>query len=405
MALGTSLKRYLKGRRVAQKRKETEASRVELAWDFSAEKMKTTLDAVDLNSVPATHCLAFWYGSLAAAKAALLSGVPATSGFGGGVVFTLHRPHDITIEDASVFSSHDREAVLVCSVPRALLEPLPGNLASSPNIKILPAKVLSALRPSTFTEGVSDPKPWFHEVLFLPPSNIRRAFQLLGRVGEGGSGTSSAAKDVSTRTMRLDSMTPRGDRSRSMNYSSFTEMVRERAGSNFGSRSDAPTKKASVVSTTRPRGGSGGPQMKVSSRARPLAIGTGSDAIMGVDGAGGDDGGVSETNAVNLWDKHNILKDYQIPAPQSPVKMGLPADHLFRSANPATYHEFTSRMTEIRRQCSASGTLPLFHFTQPYLGPLIVQAGFRMSTQGQGDGGVYFSVKGPASYGKACGSQ
>ena len=42
--------------------------------------------------------------------------------------------------------------------------------------------------------------------------------------------------------------------------------------------------------------------------------------------------------------------------------------------------------------------MPLFHYTAPSVLSLVIKNGLRMSTQGQGDGGVYFSVLGPASY-------
>ena len=42
--------------------------------------------------------------------------------------------------------------------------------------------------------------------------------------------------------------------------------------------------------------------------------------------------------------------------------------------------------------------VPLFHYTATSVLGLVIKNGLRMSTQGQGDGGVYFSVLGPASY-------
>ena len=42
--------------------------------------------------------------------------------------------------------------------------------------------------------------------------------------------------------------------------------------------------------------------------------------------------------------------------------------------------------------------VPLFHYTATSVVDLMIKNGLRMSTQGQGDGGVYFSVLGPASY-------
>jgi hypothetical protein len=56
-------------------------------------------------------------------------------------------------------------------------------------------------------------------------------------------------------------------------------------------------------------------------------------------------------------------------------------------------------MNKLRQVCTDNGWALVYHYTQPMFGKMIAKTGFRMSTQGQGDGGVYFSTKGPASYG------
>ena len=66
---------------------------------------------------------------------------------------------------------------------------------------------------------------------------------------------------------------------------------------------------------------------------------------------------------------------------------------------PESCLSFTNAMAEIRARCDASGLAVVYHYTMPFLAPTIAETGFRMSTQGQGDGGVYFSVQGPATYG------
>jgi hypothetical protein len=70
----------------------------------------------------------------------------------------------------------------------------------------------------------------------------------------------------------------------------------------------------------------------------------------------------------------------------------------FRIVRPHSCLEYTRAMVAIRRECEAEGTVPLYHYTEHHVAPLIMEGGFRMSTQGQGDGGVYFSTLGPASY-------
>jgi hypothetical protein len=65
---------------------------------------------------------------------------------------------------------------------------------------------------------------------------------------------------------------------------------------------------------------------------------------------------------------------------------------------PATCLQFANHMGRLRAVCGANGWELVYHYTQPKLLPLILKTGFRMSTQGQGDGGVYFSTLGPAAY-------
>jgi hypothetical protein len=69
--------------------------------------------------------------------------------------------------------------------------------------------------------------------------------------------------------------------------------------------------------------------------------------------------------------------------------------------SPNGFKAFYEMMSAIRRKESmySSSTLLLYHYTSPNVASLILKGGLRMSTQGQGDGGVYFSLKGPASYG------
>ena len=57
-------------------------------------------------------------------------------------------------------------------------------------------------------------------------------------------------------------------------------------------------------------------------------------------------------------------------------------------------------MDTIRSRCEelGQGCVPLFHYTSVGVSDYILGWGFRMSTQGQGDGGVYFSALSPASY-------
>ena len=61
-------------------------------------------------------------------------------------------------------------------------------------------------------------------------------------------------------------------------------------------------------------------------------------------------------------------------------------------ATPHSIRDFLGAMEKIRSKCDEMGWVPLYHYTVPAVAPFILEGGFRMSTQGQGDGGVYFST-------------
>jgi hypothetical protein len=60
---------------------------------------------------------------------------------------------------------------------------------------------------------------------------------------------------------------------------------------------------------------------------------------------------------------------------------------------------YIETMNKIRQKASEHELIPLFHYTSANVASMILSGGLRMSTQGQGDGGVYVSTLGPASYG------
>eukprot|EP00615_Pteridomonas_danica_P019132 CAMPEP_0114393062 /NCGR_PEP_ID=MMETSP0102-20121206/11246_1 /TAXON_ID=38822 ORGANISM="Pteridomonas danica, Strain PT" /NCGR_SAMPLE_ID=MMETSP0102 /ASSEMBLY_ACC=CAM_ASM_000212 /LENGTH=157 /DNA_ID=CAMNT_0001552513 /DNA_START=1859 /DNA_END=2328 /DNA_ORIENTATION=+ len=60
---------------------------------------------------------------------------------------------------------------------------------------------------------------------------------------------------------------------------------------------------------------------------------------------------------------------------------------------------YVKSMAMIRQVAKQNKLVPLYHYTSPQVASLILKGGLRMSTQGQGDGGVYVSTQGPASYG------
>jgi hypothetical protein len=66
---------------------------------------------------------------------------------------------------------------------------------------------------------------------------------------------------------------------------------------------------------------------------------------------------------------------------------------------PQTSEAFLKKMFEARRLCVEHDLVCCYHYTSEASALFIMEGGFRMSRHGQGDGGVYFSTLGPASYG------
>lgn len=111
------------------------ATAVEYAVGWSAEKYRTTLNAVEKNHVPASECLAYWYCSTAQAKLAVEIGIPACS-VHGGIVFSVHRPYQLRESERAHFVNFS--SVIVVGLPRALLRTLPSN----PEMLLLPEKCI-----------------------------------------------------------------------------------------------------------------------------------------------------------------------------------------------------------------------------------------------------------------------
>jgi len=81
------------------------------------------------------------------------------------------------------------------------------------------------------------------------------------------------------------------------------------------------------------------------------------------------------------------------------VIFSCPLPYLLRTGNATPRRSrYVARMAAVREACRREGTVPLYHYTMKAIAPFIQRGGFRMSTQGQGDGGVYFSTLGPSSY-------
>jgi hypothetical protein len=114
------------------------------------------------------------------------------------------------------------------------------------------------------------------------------------------------------------------------------------------------------------------------------------------------DSDVRLTRSSSNWRSQSSSKSYSIFRPSvcrnSVEQLSEVHDADVHMVRALDCHSYLRAINIAREACKEHGLVPVFHYTLPSLGPLILSSGFRMSTQGQGDGGVYFSTLSPASY-------
>jgi hypothetical protein len=292
-AAAASLQRHVRKQRLARSKREQAVQKIEWACNFSATKFRTTFEKVMETVIPPSHALVFVYGSISQVKKMLRSGI-VVDDESGGIVISLHRPHDLT--DVEIAHFPRREAFVACSVLKESLEPFSANNAES-SLRLVSAAVLTAMRGTHFGDVV-DPCPWLEGKILLPPQSIVRAYQL------------------------EENATDDAERSTTSSLWGARSLVRS-IGSSLGDVELAPT--------------------TIGRKSKQLKH---------------DDWG-------------QLLQEV---------------------TTPRIVRDFLGAMEKIRSKCDEMGWVPLYHYTVPAVAPFILEGGFRMSTQGQGDGGVYFST-------------
>jgi hypothetical protein len=382
-------------------------------------------------------------------------GVPAESSplFGRtfgvpGIVFTLHRPHEIDDMDKLAFPV--REAVLCCAIPSTFLGPLPAlDEAASAKInssfkaakmllgkdptddkttklvttttataaaiasvylRLVKGTVLTGMRSSHFQTLDSKAELWFKGMVFLPPTQVIRAYRLqeLEKKGKGssggpgksggngdgdenGEGSSSSSSNSNNNNGNINqhihhirsfhnnnsdvslgaSANPYRDtpnhrhnannvrsistgaaagispRMFSLSSSSSSSTFLSRVSSQSGS----PNHNKNLLTTNASFSGSSGSSSFSTSTVSTAGAGAAAAAVD--NGDGGGDGTAGFIHA------------------------------------PETCLDFTNHMSQLRETCRTKGFELVYHYTNPKLAPLILKTGFRMSTQGQGDGGKH----------------
>ena len=167
-------------------RLEANVKKIEWACNFSDGKFGTTFDAVQHTKVPPSHCLAFFYASLAQISRVLRSGISVEAGAlsveaggehsggeeEGGVLVTISPPHQLSEAEKAAFPS--REAFVALCLPKTALSA--SSLAANDTSWVVPAALLEAMRsPNDGDPSTADPAS---KKASLLPHLLLRAFQL-----------------------------------------------------------------------------------------------------------------------------------------------------------------------------------------------------------------------------------
>ena len=372
---------------------------IEWACEFSDTKFVTTLAAVVSNHVSRANVLVYYYCSMATAlNIQRDGGIPVVrfSGSGsnrksidddanedgdsgpGGIFFSLRGPHALKEGDPELSllaPDQGREVVMACSIPRWLLRPFEAvqeaGVTPSPTIWLLPGNFIRTISDNqAFNTGFSK-----NRYLLLPGACIERIFQL------------TPTEALSAPCLLENTIVPlSAQRSRGRQGSTG----RARAGS---TGTAARPRAATRADTTTMMSTSTEDQKRPLSLAPRMARALSSAMVM---------------SSSPPPPPPPPLPFQQEPAGGGRQRSGSTGDEASQQSPPfeavqllreVTADDYGRVMAGCRAACASRGLAMLYHFTSPEAGPAILAGGLRMSTQGQGDGGVYLSTLGPASYG------
>mmetsp|Transcript_10257 Transcript_10257/g.13387 ORF Transcript_10257/g.13387 Transcript_10257/m.13387 type:complete len:593 (+) Transcript_10257:165-1943(+) len=332
--------RYLRDRRKV-KRRRGKADQIEEADEFTEEKFQTTFDFIARSSVPMSHVLAFHYTNLPLAKMARHSGIPAVEKF-DGVPFTLRRPHVTNNNDHFVFNT-DSTSVSGDGVSEGNDVKLDSGFPNDAVVVLaLPKALLEEL------PGFENDNCLFRIstalLKFLRPSSFTAVVNakpwLNGVVLLSPSSIIRCYQLVKTPSYSPDRL------SRStLDMTRLSAFAMSQSSFSFSSPTSQPP---------------------VNSKKKQDEI--------------------SLQYASSQWvhDESHVQSSGSHKAQVVKIKSML---------------DYVEGMRKVRTIATSMKLKPLYHFTQTSVVPLILKGGMRMSTQGQGDGGVYFSTLGPCSYG------
>jgi hypothetical protein len=428
-AIGVGLFRHLQEER-ERGRIRKQAISIDFAAHFSDEQFVTTISAIEQSQVPKSHVLVYHYTSMEAAQMFSKHGIPAfdrtvmkSDGDGSaddessrGVIFSLRGPHDMKEGDSALAAmsplSPSREAVIVGILPRSILYPLqePEDGADEDG-----GKDDDDPEPENYKRmSALAQREWQEAQAAKRQAKLDRADAKAKRLEAEEHGVLTefgVPMDVVTALMRI----PTADEV--MNDIRAWDMVDlfadQRAKRVALAAALKKAKKARQtlelseedVATMRDLS----PPLTLASRNLLRAFQLKEDADLEAPGVA-----VAELFSPpsrvprfqSAVDKEQEEKDIELGLKKKKsvrvlTKLGAGLGGYVYGGPVAikTFAEYVSRMAEIRDVCDKKGLVPLYHYTTEYVAPFIDKGGVLMAAMGPGDGGVYFSTKGPLSYG------
>jgi hypothetical protein len=408
------------------------AIKIEYAADFTRNKFRTTLEYVNERAVPSSHVLCYYYTSLEqAVESVKLNMIPATL-IGNGIVVSLNGPMDIAENDPSLemmsFLAKSREAVICLSLPRRSLCEFPG---THPEHKLyyIPSALLFGMGPFYPPKRKHSSRRVLRASLATPlstPYSVKRN----SRETNPDHGTLDLDVEAIDEEKGIENFanTPvdgvssfnspaslggefRGTLSNVSTRSSKPADMRSSNGSITGRFSRPLSSKRRSVVPVSPSPGSAGnspsyspasSSKHVSSTPQSSASGASHSAVNESSSRSNHHLSLNFSCAVRAYqlkpDGDCLMDPYsEADCMKAPIREYDP--NVIEFNKPHDLLEYIEIMNQIREDCNVQGLLPLYHYTNAAAAPFIFEHGFRMSTQGQGDGGVYFSTLGPATYG------
>jgi hypothetical protein len=353
LAMFLGWNRYKKELKVAEQNR-AKVLKIEWAVEFSNNKFQTTLTSVIRRAVPTSHALCYYYTSLKQAQlSARVGEIPATS---EGIIVSMlspahlsnNNPNDLAALKLMGPLAESREAVLCLSIPHALLfkfessrsyrddDVVKVNQTHAQHLRVIPSDLLVAM--GTYKSS---------------KKNKKNSVSTNSRVKAFGS-SSSSSSSFSVDKVRIES-------------SDANQLVEDGRDQEVSVDVDKQFKNGLMMNKTS------------SHHHRALTL-SAKCALRAYQLKDANACFAPRIHPSEFY--HPITPNYQPSGVLQPI----------------TCSEYTNIMSKIRYECECEQTVPLYHYTTMSVADLILEGGFRMSTQGQGDGGMYFSTLGPSSY-------